>query len=212
MIYVDIIIIFIVINFMMQCLAEYADKILFGSEMESPIILLGVIVGFNKADLIKYRMAHYSGFHFSILEYEYNGNMYRKNVMRLKNDYIGRKVEVAIGNGYVVRKEYEKPYAFPVHIFLLCLIPFFVFYGMQYFDKDFMLTGVLAAMVMLFLYVSRIPIIKHIYFHREIEWRNKWKIGISVINEDKISKIVAWIFIIFLLLFVFLMIFFHYSD
>lgn len=208
MTYVDIIIIFIVINFMMQCLANYADKTLFVSEMGSPIIAMGEIVELNKADLFEYRMAHYSGFHFSVLEYEYNGSSYRKNTMRLKNDYIGRKVEVAIGNGYVVRKEYEKPYAFPAHIFLVCLIPVFVIYNMKYFDKDFMLTGLLVVIVMLFLHVYRIPIIKHIYFHREMEWRNKWKVGIAAINEDKISKIVAWGFIIFLILFVFLMIFF----
>jgi hypothetical protein len=41
-----------------------------------------------------------------------------------------------------------------------------------------------------------------------MEWRNKWKVGIAAINEDKISKIVAWGFIIFLILFVFLMVFF----
>ena len=208
MAYVGIIVIFILINFMMQCLAEYTDKMLFLENIKDSVTVSGEIIGIDKSSLLENRMAHYSGFHFSIVEYAYQGNMFTKNVMRLKGDYIGRKIDLAIGQGYVVRKEHEKPYAFPWHVFLLGTIPFLLIYNSKWMDKGILLICLSSVVVILLFYAYRKHIIMHIYFHREIEWRNKQKIQIELINEEKLSKIVTWGFIGFLIAFIFMMIFF----
>lgn len=146
--------------------AEYLTALHYMSE---PHIVQGRIKQLCKATIPARRESRLSGFDYVVVEYEVDAEIRTAKLMRTKQDYEERVIELAVDKDkpdFIVRREYESPNDAGVRYFVCAgfLLATYV-YG------NFMRNMIEALIVGAVIYYFRKPLVLHILDKRKEEWQ-----------------------------------------
>ncbi len=205
-IFSNILITLVILWFIVQVIVDRLEYIIYQKYMNTPQIVQGEIKELCRAALQGKRMSHYSGFHYAVVEYQYEGVTCSAKILRTKKDYTSRKVMLAMdqdNRNIVVRAERERAYKYPIHYFLLLFVPInMLYYSNNECDMKIWMWTIASAVIFIIMYYYRKNVIAHIYENRQQEWINK-----SVIKSNgEIPKVVTGtVFLLCILCIIFLM-------
>jgi len=204
----NILITFIMLWFILQVIVDKLEYIIFLKYMSSPFLVQGEIREICRATIQGKRMSHYSGVHYVVVEYQYESITCHAKILRTKNDYVSRKVMLALdkdNRNIVVRTEYERAYKYPSHYLLLFFIPLIMlYYSNGELDIKYWIWAFITIVVSVIMYNYRTYVMAHIYMNRQQEWINKSIIKPSGELPGGVTGTVFFIcllFIIFLILY-----------
>jgi len=205
---VNIIITFMILGFVIQVIADRLEYIIFSKYMVTPYLVQGEIKELCRATIQGKRMSHYSGFHYVVVEYQYESIICYAKILRTKKDYVSRKVMLALdkeNRNIVVRTGREKAYKYPLHYLLLFFVPIMMlYYSNGDSDVKNWIWVILTVIVSAILYYYRRYVIAHIYMNRNQEWKNKSLISP---NEEIPRFVIGIVFFLCVLCIVFLMLY-----
>ncbi len=165
----DIVIMIIFSGAVILLLAARVEYLMAYHYMTDPYIIQGQIKELCKAALPARRESRYSGFDYVVVEYELDSEMRTVKLMRTKQDYESRVIELAVDREHpnvAVRREYEAPNDVGIRYFIL--VGFFL---AIYIYGDFMRNIIEAFIVGAVIYYFRKSLIAHIYDNRKEEWQ-----------------------------------------
>lgn len=165
----DILIVLIFSGGVILLIAARVEYLMACHYMTNPYIVQGEVKELCKATLPARRETRYSGFDYVIVEYEYDSVMREAKLLRTKQDYESRKIELAVDREHpnvAVRREYETPNDVGIRYFIL--IGFFL---AMYIYGDFLRNMLEAFIVGAVIYYFRKPLIAHVYDNRKEEWQ-----------------------------------------
>lgn len=160
--------------------------------MEQPYIVRGEIKELCKATFPARRETRYSGLDYVIVEYEWDAQLRTVKLMRTKQDYESRVIELAVDKEHpdvAVRRKYETPKDVAVR----CLGGA-VFFPAAYVYGDFLRNILEALIIGTVIYYFRRHLILHILDKRKDEWQG---ISSNVDSEVGLSPKVIFLAIIF---------------
>ncbi len=165
----DILIVLIFSGAVILLIAARVEYLMACHYMTDPYIVQGEVKELCKATLPARRESRYSGFDYVIVEYEYEMVTRTAKLMRTKQDYESRMIELAVDREHpnvAVRREYETPNDVGIRYFIL--LGFFL---AMYIYGDFLRNMIEAFIVGAVIYYFRKPLIAHIYDNRKEEWQ-----------------------------------------
>ena len=174
----DILITIIFSGGVILLLAARVEYIMAHRYMAEPYIVQGCIKQLCKATLPARRESRFSGFDYVVVEYELDYERYTAKLMRTKEDYEERGIELAVDRDkpdLAVRRKYETPNDVGVRYFVCA-----GFFLMSYVYGGLLRNIIEALIVGAVIYYFRKPLILHILDKRKEEWQGTS----SVVDAD----------------------------
>lgn len=174
----DILVIIIFSAGVVSFFAARAENLMACRYMEQPYIVRGKIKELCKATFPARRESRYSRLDYVIVEYEWDAQIRTAKLMRTKQDYESRVIELAVDKEHpdvAVRREYETPNDVAVRYFIGA-----GFFLAAYVYGDLLRNMLEALIVGTVIYYFRRPLILYILDKRKDEWQ-----GISSVVDSE---------------------------
>lgn len=194
----DILIMIIFSAGVILLLAARVENLMACRYIEHPYTVQGKIKELCKATFPARRETRYSGFDYVIAEYEWDAQIRTVKLMRTKQDYETRVIELVIDKeqpDVAVRREYETPNDVAVRYFVGA-----GFFLATYVYGDFLRNVIEALLLGVVIYYFRKPLILHILDKRKDEWQGTSSV---VAADGSISpRVVIMVFVMCILFFI----------